>query len=255
MSNDIQFENGIQTTWTTVENGIIDDTDHFDGLEKLTFIVCLRHAFQIGGQAHPSQVTIAKKVGCTDRTVRNHLSNLEKKGFLKKVGIHPETQTVIWRTVVPEDLRIKWMEEELERMKRKGKELPKDPEPNQPEGTKETIPHKEIVDYLNEKADKQFKSGSKATQDKIRARWNEGHRVEDFKKVIDNMVAMWKGDEKMDQYLRPATLFHTKFEAYLNTKPKTKGPSQRPPQQPRTGGKVMSEEERKAMLAEIGVEA
>jgi uncharacterized phage protein (TIGR02220 family) len=253
MSNDMKFENGIQTTWTTVENGIIDDTDHFDGLEKLTYIVCLRHAFQIGGQAHPSQGTIAKKVGCTDRTVRNHLINLEKKGFLEKVGIHPETQTVIWRTKIPEELRIQWMERELERLKRKG--IPEEPkQPEEPEKPKEAIPHKDIVEYLNEKADKKFKHGSKATQEKIRARWNEGHRVEDFQKVINNMVAIWKGDSKMDQYLRPETLFGTKFESYLNTKPKTKGPTHSPPQPPKSGGKVMTEEERKALLADIGLE-
>ena len=40
--------------------------------------------------------------------------------------------------------------------------------------------------------------------------------MEEFKKVIDNKVAAWKGDPKMEQYLRPETLFSTKFETYLN---------------------------------------
>jgi uncharacterized phage protein (TIGR02220 family) len=253
MSDGIQFENGIQTTWTTVENGIIDDTEHFDGLEKLTYIVCLRHAFQIGGQAHPSQQTMAKKVGCSDRTIRTHLKNLSEKGFLEKVGIHPETQTVIWRTKIPEELRIKWMEQELERMKNKGKETKVDQPPKEPEEPKETIPHKEIVDYLNEKAGKSFKHGAKATQEKIRARWNEGHRVEDFKRVIDIKTADWKGDKKMDQYLRPNTLFGTNFEAYLNSRPKTPQPHKRP-QTPKSGGSSMTEEQRLAMLAEAGID-
>ena len=37
-----------------------------------------------------------------------------------------------------------------------------------------------------------------------------------FINVIDNMVKEWKGDNKMDRYLRPETLFGTKFESYLN---------------------------------------
>ena len=50
----------------------------------------------------------------------------------------------------------------------------------------------------------------------IKARSNEGFEVEDFKRVIDNKVASWGKDPKMSQYLRPNTLFGTKFEAYLN---------------------------------------
>ena len=45
---------------------------------------------------------------------------------------------------------------------------------------------------------------------------SEDFTVEDFKKVIDIKVAAWKDDPKMSQYLRPATLFGTKFEGYLN---------------------------------------
>jgi hypothetical protein len=44
---------------------------------------------------------------------------------------------------------------------------------------------------------------------------NEGFTVGDFKKVIDNKTAEWL-DTKMEQYLRPETLFGTKFESYLN---------------------------------------
>lgn len=78
------------------------------------------------------------------------------------------------------------------------------------------IPYAEIVDYLNEKADRQFKSTTKKTQSLIRARLNEGWEVEHFKTVIDNKVAQWKDDNEMQRYLRPDTLFGTKFEGYLN---------------------------------------
>ena len=50
---------------------------------------------------------------------------------------------------------------------------------------------------------------------KINARLKEGFTVEDFKTVIDKKVDEWKGTE-LEQYLRPDTLFGTKFESYLN---------------------------------------
>ena len=77
-------------------------------------------------------------------------------------------------------------------------------------------PYQEILDYLNGKVGTSYRASSKATQCLINARSNEGFEVEDFKKVIDIKVAAWKNDPKMSQYLRPATLFGTKFESYLN---------------------------------------
>lgn len=77
-------------------------------------------------------------------------------------------------------------------------------------------PYKAIIDYLNAKAGKKFEDKSKDTRRHIKARIDEGHTLEDFYRVIDNMVAKWKGDAKMDDYLRPSTLFGTKFESYLN---------------------------------------
>jgi uncharacterized phage protein (TIGR02220 family) len=76
---------------------------------------------------------------------------------------------------------------------------------------------KYIVEHLNEKAAKRYKPTSKDTQTLIRARMNDGFKTEDFITVIDKMCAKWKGDAKMDDYLRPSTLFGTKFESYLNT--------------------------------------
>ena len=75
--------------------------------------------------------------------------------------------------------------------------------------------YKSIVEYLNQKAGTHYKPSSKATQTKIHARLKEGFTLDNFKTVIDKKVAEWKGTE-MEQYLRPETLFGTKFEGYLN---------------------------------------
>lgn len=75
--------------------------------------------------------------------------------------------------------------------------------------------YKDIVEYLNSKTNKSFKSTTKTTQGLIDARMNEGFDMNDFKIVIDKKSNQWR-DGKMDSYLRPQTLFGTKFESYLN---------------------------------------
>ena len=81
----------------------------------------------------------------------------------------------------------------------------------------------EIVDYLNEKAHTKYRSNSKTTIRHINARLKEGYTLSDFKQVIDNRCATWLGTD-MEQYLRPETLFGSKFENYLNARaPKRRG--------------------------------
>lgn len=88
------------------------------------------------------------------------------------------------------------------------------------------VPYKEIVDYLNLKTSKSYKYSTSKTKSLIKARWNEGFRVDDFKKVIDNKCFEWIGNLGMAKYLRPETLFGTKFEGYLNEN-NVKGAGQR----------------------------
>ena len=72
-----------------------------------------------------------------------------------------------------------------------------------------------IVAHLNAKAHTNYKATTESTRRLINARLAEGHSVEDFKTVIDRKCAEWLGSG-MAQYLRPQTLFGTKFESYLN---------------------------------------
>lgn len=78
---------------------------------------------------------------------------------------------------------------------------------------------KEIIDYLNLKANTHYRHNIKKTQSLINARFNENFTLDDFKRVIDNKTSEWK-DTEMEKYLRPETLFGTKFESYLNQKKK-----------------------------------
>ena len=92
--------------------------------------------------------------------------------------------------------------------------------------------YKDVIDYLNEKAGTSFRCNSKDTQKHIRARFSEGYTLDDFKRVIDNKVSEWgrpprAGEKDMRKYLRPSTLFGTKFEGYLQEKPTVHAPAVR----------------------------
>lgn len=78
------------------------------------------------------------------------------------------------------------------------------------------LPYKDIVDYLNTLAGTNYRASSRETKDLIKARFNEGYTLEDFKVVIEKKTREWINDNKMRVYLRPRTLFSNKFESYLN---------------------------------------
>lgn len=79
---------------------------------------------------------------------------------------------------------------------------------------------KDVIYYLNQKTGKSYRYTTAKTRKLLNARFNEGFQIADFQKVIDNKVAEWGDDEKMNRFLRPETLFGTKFEGYLNEQPK-----------------------------------
>jgi len=79
----------------------------------------------------------------------------------------------------------------------------------------------QVIKHLNEITNSNYKSTTRTTRDKIIARLNEGFTLDDFIVVIDKKYWDWKGTE-FEQYLRPETLFGTKFESYLNQPAKKK---------------------------------
>ena len=86
-----------------------------------------------------------------------------------------------------------------------------------------------VINYLNNALTMCFgrkigyKASTKTYQRHIRARFEEGFTLDDFKDVIEDRVADWGRKPSMQQYLRPQTLFCTKFEAYLNASKQGKG--------------------------------
>lgn len=83
------------------------------------------------------------------------------------------------------------------------------------EQSSEELPYAEIIGYLNEKTGKRYRN-VESTKRLIRARWAEGYRLDDFRRVIDVKVSEWKGT-KFERYLQPSTLFApSHFDEYLN---------------------------------------
>lgn len=97
----------------------------------------------------------------------------------------------------------------------KEKEIQKKEKPEE-EPERFTEEYREIIDYLNEKTGKKYSAKSRVNQGHMSARLKEGFTVDDFKKVIDIKWFQWHDDPKMAKFLRPETLFGTKFDRYLN---------------------------------------
>lgn len=75
---------------------------------------------------------------------------------------------------------------------------------------------KEVIDYLNEKCNTNYKNSANYVKKHISARMNDGHAdFDDYKHVIDMKYSQWKNTD-YEKYLRPQTLFGTKFDSYLN---------------------------------------
>ena len=77
------------------------------------------------------------------------------------------------------------------------------------------LPFKKIIDHLNSVCGTNYKHTTSATQTKITARFNDGFELDDFIRVIDFKNHDWGNDQKMKSFLRPETLFGSKFESYL----------------------------------------
>jgi uncharacterized phage protein (TIGR02220 family) len=78
-----------------------------------------------------------------------------------------------------------------------------------------------ILDFLNHKAGRNYRP-TPINLGFIRARLQAGATVDQCRAIIGRKTALWKSDPKMNQFLRPATLFNeTKFEQYLGELPAT----------------------------------
>lgn len=148
---------------------------------------------------------IAEWIGSTKQTVHNVLKSLSDKGLINKTESYRNgIKFCSYKTIIPvvKNFDGGW-----------SKNLTGGGQKIRPNNIDNII--KNTIDYLNTKAGTGYKSTSKITRNVIKARLEEKFTEEDFKKVIDKKVKQWKGT-KMEEFLRPQTLFGNKFESYLN---------------------------------------
>ena len=106
------------------------------------------------------------------------------------------------------------------------------------------VPYSEIIGYLNTKTGQKLKPTTKAYQKLIRARWNDGYKLQDFKTVIDNKAYEWQGT-KFWKYMTPKTLFaQSHFDEYLNANKREENSNNH-------GGYDIDEEAQKKFFEEI----
>lgn len=72
-----------------------------------------------------------------------------------------------------------------------------------------------ILSHLNKKTGSNYQTRNQTVKKLIEKHIKSGYEVEDFLTVIEKKCLEWGKDEKMKKYIRPVTLFGSKFEQYL----------------------------------------
>lgn len=175
------------------------------------------------GERITSEVKLAKRWGWSRTKVRNFLELLEQDEMIDNIKENKKRTRLRVRNYSKyqsPDTCEKTSKKQEENNRKTSKKQDSNTNNNDNndinENNDNNIPYAEIINYLNQRANRNFKSTSQATQRHISARWNEGFGLEDFKEVIDKKCTEWLNDNEMSKYLRPRTLFGTKFEGYLN---------------------------------------
>ena len=160
-----------------------------------------------------------KRLNLTTQKVRTILKKFEKEGYIQFVSSGSKGKESTLKITIKQQLfnnNATNKSEELQQVKGN--------EQQQSNNNVTTLSKKKekdnniyslVIDYLNKKANTNYRPTTKNTQSFINARVKEGYTVEDFKKVIDSKSKEWLNTD-FEKYLRPATLFGTKFENYLN---------------------------------------
>lgn len=188
----------------------------------------------VTGKFYMSNKALAERLHCKPRTITDCVKQLQELGLINVKNVYqPNSKAIKGREItlnplwqknargysnnllegIAADCYVK--EQENKTKNRTVKDIYSQAEPD---GVADKT--KTIIDYLNEKTDSHYKATTPKTKQLVQARLKEGFSVDDFKTVIDKKTATWLNDNKMNKYLRPLTLFGTKFEDYLNEKVK-----------------------------------
>ena len=164
-----------------------------------------------------------KRLNLTTQKVRTILKKFEKEGYIQLLSSGSKGKESTLKLTIKQQLFNNNITNKVEKLQGV-EDLTNNNLTTKQQQSNNTTKKKEkennniyslVIDYLNRKASTNYRSTTKNTQSFINARVKEGYTVEDFKKVIDSKSKDWLNTE-FDKYLRPSTLFGTKFENYLN---------------------------------------
>ena len=160
-----------------------------------------------------------KVLGLTTQKVRTILKNLEKKGYIEFLTSGSKGKESTLKITIKQQLFNNNVTNKSEQLQQVEGDKQQQSNNNVTTLSKKKENNNNIyslvIDYLNKKANTNYRPTTKNTQSFINARVKEGYTVEDFKKVIDSKSREWLNTD-FEKYLRPTTLFGTKFENYLN---------------------------------------
>lgn len=161
-----------------------------------------------------SELKLMERWGWSKTKVRSFLDVLQKDKMIIKKTDRKKTTITIENYSVFQDSKTT---ERPQKKHKKTTERPQKNTNNNDNNVNNDNNYNIIVEYLNQKTGSRFQT-SKQTKSLIDARLKDGFSIDDFKAVIDKKCDDWIGNPKMEEYLRPITLFGTKFESYLNAK-------------------------------------
>jgi uncharacterized phage protein (TIGR02220 family) len=261
------IRNNIKRDFTTIPNALINDNELTD---RARFLFCYMAAKPDDWKFYQNK--ISKDLNLSVETIRKYISELESSGWLSRDLVRSEGKFDSYDytlngspcrentdTVKNHDGKIPTRENLV-----LTKEIPSQKNTiNKKESTTiqihdqidktKVVVHDEIksnkqlqfvtevVTYLNQKTNQQFKTTTKETIQFINSRVKlDGWELEDFKVVIDFKTNEWLKDDKMRQYLCPSTLFRaSNAEKYLLA---AKASKPKPPVKPAQLTKVHVEE-------------
>jgi uncharacterized phage protein (TIGR02220 family) len=213
--------------------------------DKLVALALADCAADDGTSVYPSLTTLSKKCSLSDRACRLALRRLEAAKIL---SLEHEANTVrktrVYR-ISPDILRSLRRRNDLPGTPEAGAGGPRKLEPRTPEAPspnpsvepettnrqgRTPLVGSDWIDLLNQVAGTRYRPTA-ASLEHVQARLGEGFTLEDARGVVADRVRRWKGS-KQEEYLRPETVFGTKFDAYLqaakNAAPMGRHPGRQP---------------------------
>lgn len=187
--------------FVTIPTYLIEESKNKPYSKIEAYIDILNMADESGGEFETTRRTLENRWGWSGRRVNSFLSELEER-------------TIIEPRMNQKRTKIKPINTGFSYSKRTKNE-PKMNQKRTKEINENTEIYKRIIDYLNRRCGTRYTEKNKQTKESIHARLEEKFTEEDFYTVIDKKCNEWLGTE-MERYLRPQTLFSTKFESYLN---------------------------------------